>query len=73
MDNLVMFFHEMFCESVCPNAKGPCPQLVFDWSIKTSVASGWAKGDGVEPLDLHRLETGENETENHQERETDKI
>jgi hypothetical protein len=31
-------------ESASPNAEGPSPQLVFDRSIKTSTADGWAWG-----------------------------
>jgi hypothetical protein len=37
---------------VFPNIEGPCPQLVFDQSIKMPAANGWAKGDGVGLLDL---------------------
>jgi hypothetical protein len=35
--------------------------LVFDRSIKMSVANDWAKGDGVEPLDLLRPRLGRGE------------
>jgi hypothetical protein len=43
-----------------------CPQLDFDRSIKMPVANSWARGDGVEPLDLCRLGCGrEEQTENH--------
>ena len=48
---------------MCPNAKGPCPQLAFSRPIKMPVANGWAKGDGEELLELcglgHREETEE--------------
>jgi hypothetical protein len=41
------------CKCKC---KGPCPQLVFDQSIKMPVANGWAKGEEmVGPLDFCRL------------------
>lgn len=29
-------------EPACPNAKGPCPQLVYDQSIKMPEVNGWA-------------------------------
>lgn len=54
----MLWFNE---KSVCPNTKGPCPKLVFDRSIKMSVANDWAKGDGVEPLDLLRPRLGRGE------------
>jgi hypothetical protein len=49
---LMLWFNQ---ESVCPNAEGPCPQLVFDWSIKMLAVNGWAKGDGPGHLDLRGL------------------
>jgi len=39
-------------ESVRPKAENPCPELVFDRSIKMPVDDGWAKVDGMEPFDL---------------------
>ena len=42
---------------MCPNSEGPCPQLVFDQSIKMPVANGWAKGDRAGLLDFHGLES----------------
>ena len=33
-------------ECACPNAKGPCLQLVFDQSIKMQTANSWA-GDAT--------------------------
>jgi hypothetical protein len=35
------------------------------------VANGWAEGDGVGPLDLHRLGTGKRETEKHRDSDGD--
>lgn len=32
-------------ESTCPEAKGPCAQLVFDLSIRMPVAKGWVRGE----------------------------
>lgn len=43
------------------NAEGPCPQLVFDLSIKMPVANGWEKGDRAGPLELLRLRQRERE------------
>lgn len=37
--------------------------MVFDQSIKMLMANGWAKGDGVGPLDLCGLGTAKKETE----------
>jgi hypothetical protein len=41
--------------------------LIFDQSIKTPRADGWAKGDRVGPLELCRIETREKKEDRHDE------
>jgi len=48
---------------VCPNAEGPCSQLVFDQSIKSQ--QPLAGQIDLVPLDLCRLEMEERKKEDH--------
>ena len=48
---------------MCSGAEGPCPQLVFDGSIKMPTSNGRARRERVGPVDLQGLGTGKTETE----------